>query len=307
MPLSSYKPLFTGLVMNTQSIFPSFLLSPSFKGYDFSGHQHTQNQEIDNHQNKARNQLADDFYQPAHSVQALAQDELAIVNSKMAMQSMQTSTSQSTEIKVMTNDGDLVTISINQSSASSRSAIKIQQNDFEMTEHRESYSFESGLNISIEGNLDEDEQKSISTLLNKMDKVSQDFFLGNVESAFEHAQKLGFDNEQLAGFSMDLNRQRSVQAVAAYQQTAKPEENINPQKLKQASDFLADTESFLDDPKTGLDSLLAPEQTFVDLFSAIAQMYARPEENKGDNPTDAMFLKMIEKISNDLLGAKEIA
>ncbi|NOR68474.1 MAG: hypothetical protein GQ532_02050, partial [Methylomarinum sp.] len=129
--------------------------------------------------------------------------------------------------------------------------------------------------------------------------VSDKFFKGDVESAFKHALKVGFDTEQIASFSMDLSREKSVQAVAAYQQTIVPEQNVNTDLLKQAGDFLAQTKAFMADTGAMLESLAEPKQAFADLFAGVGQMNkATSEELDGSN--ESLFLKMIENITHDI-------
>lgn len=131
-----------------------------------------------------------------------------------------------------TREGDVVTISFSQSSSSSRSALQVQQGDSSLQAFQESDSENSGFSISIEGNLNRDEQKSLQKLMKKMHKVSNAFFHGNGKAALKHALKLGFNDQQIAGFSMDLSMQKSVQAVAAYQQTSVPQQNVQPDLLR---------------------------------------------------------------------------
>jgi len=283
--------------MNTQSLSPSFfspqpILRDSHTDKGNSSHSQHKGVEAGRH-HSFQNKLNDDSY---HSSERI---EPRLVSAEMAVQGVARSVSHSAEIQVTTQQGDVVTISLNQSASSSRSAFQAEQGDSKVSAYSESYSYESGFSMSIEGDLNEDEQKSLTDLINKMTKVSDNFFKGNVESAFKHALKVGFDTEQIASFSMDLSREKSVQAVSAYQQTIVPEHNINTDLLKQAGDFLAQTKVFLVESDAMLDSLAEPKQAFTDLFAGIGQMNnVIPEQV--DDASKPLFLKMIENITHDI-------
>jgi len=277
--------------MYTQSLSPSsFSPQPVLRDTDTGSHSHNKGVEGGRH----HNQLNDDSYHPVERL-----EPGRAVSSVMAMQSVATSINHSAEIQITTQQGDVVTISFNQAATSSQSVFQAEQGNSEISAYNESHSYESGFSMSIEGNLNEDEQKSLTDLINKMSKVSDKFFKGDVESAFKHGLKVGFDTEQIASFSMDLSREKSVQAVAAYQQTIMPEQNVNTDLLKQAGDFLAQTKAFMSESAAMLESFAEPKQVFTDLFTGVGQMNkAIPE--KLDDTSKPLFLKMIENISNDI-------
>ena len=279
--------------MNTQSL-SSLISSPSFllRGIDSDSPQPQRKGMSGEGHRQAQSQLAEDLYQPINRSE--------LVGSEMSVQNVITSVSHSAEIQVTTNEGDVITISLSESEKHSRGVFQADQGDSKVEIYNESNSFESGFSISIEGDLNEDEQQSLTDLINKMSDVSDEFFAGNIETAFNHAQKIGLDTEQIAGFSMDLKRERSMQAVVAYQQTAEPEKNINTDLLKQAGDFLAQTKELMADASIKLNALADQKQSFTDLFAGVGQMNALTQKEVGGG--DSVFLKMIENISNDIFG-----
>ncbi len=169
------------------------------------------------------------------------------------------------------------------------------------------YSFNSDFNLSIEGDLNAEEQQSISELLKAMSQVSQDFFQGNVNTAFSQAQNLGLETEQIASFSMDMNSQKSVQAMAAYQQTKMPEQNVDTNLLSQASDFLAQAKKSMAETKAAVDSFAAPEKSFTDMFAGVGQMFSNDQDNSPQNNSGDMFLKIVENISSDLFSPNKMS
>ena len=277
--------------MYTQSLTPSFFSrQPSVKGSDLTGHHSKRHEGVEDRHNKHQNinesrQVAD-----PHRVDK--------VNSTMAVQSVATSTRHSAEIQVTTQEGDVVTISLNEAISSSRAGFAMKQGNSKITAYSETSTTESGFSLSIDGDLNKKEEKALAKLIDKMAKVSEKFFGGDVEAAFKHAEKIGFDNKQIAGFSMDLNKQTSVQTVAAYQQTAMLDQNINTDMLKEAREFLAETKDFMAGTASLLDSFAEPKQAFGDLFAGVGQMYQKEEPE--EVTSDSLFLSMIENIVDEM-------
>jgi hypothetical protein len=129
----------------------------------------------------------------------------------------------------------------------------------------------SDFSVSIEGNLNEDEQQSLKHLLKQMDEVGQEFFNGDIQTAFNHVQKIGLDTGQLASFSMSLSMERSIQAVAAYQQAGFPDQQIEPEKIKQTADFFSQARELFKSAESALEPFENPLPAFNVLFDAVNQ------------------------------------
>jgi hypothetical protein len=289
--------------MNTHSLSPSFsFLQPFVIGSDNGNHQHFREKEVEHEEkNNHHSRLPDDSYQPSR---AARKRDVENVTSTMALQSLVSNKSQSVDIQVKTREGDTVTISFNQSTSSSQSAFQAEQGNSQLSIYQQSSSFESGFSLTIEGDLNEDEKQSLSELFDKMNKVSHEFFNGNVNAAFKHAQKVGFDTEQIAAFSMDLKMKSSVEAIAAYQQVEVPEQTIKTDMIKQARDFLAETKDFMAASKNLLDSFAEPKQSFSNLFAGLGQIHQPKVEDREDHDNEPLFSKVIENIANDLFRDK---
>lgn len=218
----------------------------------------------------------------------------------MSFQGIAMQSSRSAQIQIETQEGDIVTINFSQAESGSRSAFNMSNKDTSISGYQESYSFSRNFNISIEGELNENEQKSLEDLMNKMHKVSHAFFNGNDKAAMKHAMKLGFDNQQIAGFSMDLNRQKSVQAVAAYQQTLMPEKSINTDFLTQASDFLDKIKTMLSDAQLSLQAMSEPQQTFKDLFAEIGLLLNDNVDEVEASEDNQVFADLIDNVSQSI-------
>ncbi len=193
------------------------------------------------------------------------------LESALAFHSLERQASRSAEIEITTREGDVVTVNFSHNISSSRSALQMQQEDVSLTAYQERFSQSSGFSIAVEGDLNNEEKKSLKKLMRKMQRVSDAFFNGKGKAALKHAQKLGFNHDQIAGLSMDLNMQHSVKAVAAYQQTSLPKHTVDPDRLAGARDFLNDAKHVLADARDSLHRLAEPQNSFTRLFTEIAR------------------------------------
>ncbi len=179
---------------------------------------------------------------------------------------------QSEEIEVVTKEGDVIKIRLAQSVSSSQSAVNIEQDGNSAYAFQSSAENSSELSISIDGNLNEDEQKSLTKLLKQIDTVGHEFFIGKTQAAFNHAQKIGLDTEQIASFSLSLSLEKSVQAVAVYQQAAFPDQQIEADKIKQAAHFFTQARESLKTAQSALAPFEDPLSVFNALFNAVDQV-----------------------------------
>lgn len=131
--------------------------------------------------------------------------------------------SRTFSLKLRTADGDTVTIGLSAeragqaqfsygSSAKGESASLIRQG-----------SESSGLQFSVDGELDEDELRALTDLLQQIGDISGRFFQGDLESAFRLATELSYDSSEIASFDLNLNMSRTeVASVATQAQTERP-------------------------------------------------------------------------------------
>ena len=75
----------------------------------------------------------------------------------------------------------------------------------------------SSLSFSVRGELDEDELKAIGDLVADASDLADEFFNGDIETAFNQALEIGFDEKELTGFALNLTRQEKIEVVQAYE------------------------------------------------------------------------------------------
>ncbi|RYZ89560.1 MAG: hypothetical protein EOO68_25305, partial [Moraxellaceae bacterium] len=106
------------------------------------------------------------------------------------------------KFQLTTKEGDTVSIrassSVGVSVAASRDNNGISVNG--------SKSSSSNFELSIEGDLNDDELKAIDELLGRVDKLAGQFYAGNLDDVFDKAVSLGYDDQQIANYSLNLSQ-----------------------------------------------------------------------------------------------------
>lgn len=231
----------------------------------------------------------------ADSVEAPPSDESAVESVKEASSvsgyasAAQLDMSQAREFsfQLRTQDGDLVTIHAAGNEAFSSQAVMSEATDGEnrVSQYSESQSYTRGstFSFSVEGELDEDELAAINKLLHGVNDLAGDFYSGDVEEAFQQAQELGYNTEEIAGFSLQISQSVSRRAAVAYQEQSGVEGRNNfSERLKPLADFVSQVQE-----------TFAPATEFaepVSLFNGIIErIEAARAELLGLNEPDGRF------------------
>lgn len=158
-------------------------------------------------------------------------------------------------------------------------------------QYQESLSFfqQSGLNFSVEGELDEDEKQAIADLVGNVKDLAESFFADDVESAFNKALELGFDEQELSGYALQFNKTESLQiaqsygAVSQYTNEDDPADSAKNKQVRPVVDYLQEMMATMEkaserlNSRSDLDSLVNGLMSKVgsvktdDLLAAINQ------------------------------------
>lgn len=103
------------------------------------------------------------------------------------------------------------------------------------------YASSQSFSLEIEGELSDEELGAINALLGKVNNLAEDFYAGDLESAWNQALSLGFDRNQISEYSLSLT-QVEVQVVEAAYSVAGTETSL-PSSLMAAQGFM---KSFLE-------------------------------------------------------------
>ncbi len=141
-----------------------------------------------------------------------------------ASASFSTDRQDSLELQIKTADGDIATINLAQSQSHSVSARASAAKGSASLEVSTQDKASLQVNMSVQGELDADETKSINALVQQINAVAQNFFAGDMEQAMAQAQGIDISQaDTLGAFSLDLRStevQKTQKAVAAYQDVA---------------------------------------------------------------------------------------
>lgn len=121
-------------------------------------------------------------------------------------------------LSIETQEGDEVRIRF-----ASRSGFIAQDGAAESGGERRVYGFASGrIEVSVEGELNDEELAAIGALVTKVDALAKDFFAGDIQKAFAAAASLGFDSEQIASFALKLSSRELLRQSAPVGAMPKP-------------------------------------------------------------------------------------
>lgn len=211
------------------------------------------------------------------------------------------SRSESGDIQIETQEGDLVSISFNRTQSAEILAYQSVQGRFSVQGFEQATSASASLSFSVEGDLNQEELESINQLLTRIDKVTDKFFDGNLQAAFNKASRLGIDAEQLASFSVSLFSEETRSIAASSSQTfvtpapssvaegspAIP--GLDDDEVVATTHFVDELAGLLNDDAREIIS--EPESTISNLFNSVL-------DNKIENNP---LLKSLEQDANQLL------
>lgn len=144
------------------------------------------------------------------------------------------------ELQVKTQDGDLVTIQIQQQEREEGGFSLRKMDDENQFNLQHAKVSQTQLIHSVEGELDEDELGAINSLVEDIRQLSNDFFDGNVQAAFEQGLSLGYNPEEIAAFSIELYHSVTSLATTRYREISALDSMVTPKLpgLEQVRDLL---------------------------------------------------------------------
>ncbi|NCP66174.1 MAG: hypothetical protein GW763_06520 [Paraglaciecola sp.] len=91
------------------------------------------------------------------------------------------------------------------------------ENTQKMLEQKSVSFNESKLSFTLTGQLSEAELTSIGSLVSDINSLADEFFKGDIETAYQQALKLGFDDQELASFALQLTKVENIQVIKTYE------------------------------------------------------------------------------------------
>jgi hypothetical protein len=115
-------------------------------------------------------------------------------------------TSNSFEFELTTQEGDVVKIQAMSDYQSYQEALKAQGNGSELYASYSEKSNSSGFSLLVEGDLNDEEMAAIESLMSQVNDLANEFYTGDLGTAFDMAMNLTSDADQIAEFSLDLKQ-----------------------------------------------------------------------------------------------------
>ena len=127
------------------------------------------------------------------------------------------SESSTYSLEIQTADGDSVSIQLAREDRLQYSAefSKDGQGSSALTTRLQASSA-SALTFRVEGELDEEEHEAIRQLVGQVDELAVKFFQGDVQAALDHALEFGFNDPEIASFSLELGYSLEAYAATSY-------------------------------------------------------------------------------------------
>ena len=140
---------------------------------------------------------------------------------------------------------------------------------------------ESSFSFSVKGELDEDELKAIGQLVSDANELAEVFFNGDIQTAFNQALELGFDEYELSSFALQLTKVENTQVIKAYETVSRfdgDSADSNPAKaVKPIADYLDKLLNVLDGSRLQLEDSKSYENVINELINKLGEEVATPD------------------------------
>lgn len=120
---------------------------------------------------------------------------------------------QKTQVEIVTQEGDTVRLSLRSRVTVAAGGVASSAADGSASSAAVSVITGGKFEISVDGNLNDEEAAAIRDVLAKVEALAEDFFAGDVQAAFAAAANLDIDGDQLASVALDLTLKQRVRAV----------------------------------------------------------------------------------------------
>lgn len=168
------------------------------------------------------------------------------------------------KFELLTKEGDKVSIRASSSLGVSATAAQDKNGVSVNGSKSSANSFE----LTIDGDLNESELNAINELLGRVDKLAGQFYAGNLDDIFDKAMTLGYDDQQIAGYSLNLSQVQIQQVAESYGAFSPDGEQVTSlaNQLAPVGDFIKDVLSSLNVASEFAD----PHQLLLDLTRKMA-------------------------------------
>jgi hypothetical protein len=140
---------------------------------------------------------------------------------------------------------------------------------------------ENTFSFSVKGELDENELKAIGQLIADANDLADEFFSGNIDTAFNQALELGFDEQELSSFALQLTKVENTAVIKAYETVSRfDSDTVNSDPVKAAkpvADYLDKLLNVLDGARLQLENNKSYENVINELINRLGEDVATPD------------------------------
>ncbi len=201
-------------------------------------------------------------------------------------------------INITTKEGDTVNLNFSRSSSSEQTYTSENGGFTYLSESTSSVA----LSISIDGDLNKNERKSILKLVEKIDDIVNKFSTEETQDALYKIQELGIKSEQLSQFSFSFKQSTTQTALIAYQAN-KDIPTTNDKRINDSNNPIATSAKLaenINNTALEIDEILKQENPFdtlIGIFSEINRI--KQPETVGIEKRQLDFAQFVREIFED--------
>jgi hypothetical protein len=174
------------------------------------------------------------------------------------------------------------------------------KSDIELIKQNTIFYQANTFSFSVNGELDKDELKAIGQLIADTNELAEEFFNGDIETAFNQALELGFDEQELSSFALQLTKVENTAVIKAYETVSRFDSDSvdsDPAKaVKPVADYLDKLLNVLDGARLRLEDTNSYENVVNELINKLGEDVATPDLISAIN----RFNKFNQKLVNNL-------
>jgi len=178
--------------------------------------------------------------------------------------------------------------------------VKELQSNFVSAQQSIIFYQESSFSFSVEGELDQNELKAIGQLVSDANELAEEFFNGDIETAFNQALELGFNEQELSSFALQLTKVENIEVTKAYETVSRfdgDSVDSNPTKVvKPVTDYLNKLLSVLDGSRQQLEDNKSYENIINELINRLGEDVATPDLISAINRFNVFNQKLVDNL-----------
>ena len=155
------------------------------------------------------------------------------------------------------------------------------KSDIELIKQNTIFYQANTFSFSVNGELDKDELKAIGQLIADTNELAEEFFNGDIETAFNQALELGFDEQELSSFALQLTKIENTAIIKAYETVSRFDSDSvdsDPAKaVKPIADYLDKLLNVLDGSILLLEDSKSYENVVNELINKLGEDVATPD------------------------------